>query len=211
MIEKLKNLFKKKEEKAEPTVEEHIADMFTELKVDAVKICIGGDLSEYGENLGCQLGEFRDNLFEKTGFIFPPVRVIVSDEIQENEFRILLREKLTLTGYCRLNQEDAVSEIINSLQNVYENNIDRIFSNEIAEKYIDTVQKQNGWLIWNLTNAMPAWGIRLVLVRLLQQGRSIKDINYIFDKICKYATKNRDVCIKADPYLVSEKMCSEYK
>ena len=65
------------------------------------------------------------------------------------------------------------------------------------EKYIDTVQKQNGWMVWNLTNAMPVWGIKLILVNMLKRDKSIKDINYVFEKICKYATKNRDICIKA--------------
>lgn len=211
MIDYIKNIFKfnKKNEICKKTANDRIAEMYCELSTDIVCIKTGNDLNSFHDNLGDELSNFRENLFEKSGFIFPLIRVIADNELQENEFKIIIRSKEVKNGFCHLNQDDAINEIISSLEEVYEKNIDIIFSNEIMEKYMDTVQKQNGWMVWNLSNAIPLWGIRLILVNLLKQGKSIKDINYIFDKICIYATKNRDVCIKADPYVISDKMCNE--
>lgn len=211
MINYLKNLLKKnkKEENVPYSVENRINDMFGELSEDIFSVKTGTDIVAFCDILGEEISDFRENLFQKSGFIFPVVRVIDCDDLQENEFQIFIRDKLIFNGFCHLNQDDAVAEIIDAIKDVYNKNIEKIFCNEILEKYIDTVQKQNGWLVWNLTNAMPIWGIKLILVNLLQNGKSIKNISYVFEKICKYATKNRDICIKADPYVVAEKMCSD--
>ncbi|MCR5261727.1 MAG: FHIPEP family type III secretion protein [Candidatus Gastranaerophilales bacterium] len=211
MIEYFKKLFNKNKTDGNTpkTAEDRINEMYGELSADIVSIKLGNDIGAFYDNLGLELAEFRENLFEKTGFIFPPIRVTEQPDLQENEFTICVRNKEVKNGFCHLTEDDALNDIIKALEDVYKENIDKIFSNEIMEKYMDTVQKQNGWMVWNLSNAMPLWGIRLVLVNLLKEGKSIKDINYIFDKICIYATKNRDVCIKADPYMISDKMSRE--
>ena len=81
-----------------------------------------------------------------------------------------------------------------------------IFSNEITEKYIDLVQRNNSWLIWNVLRMVPVTGIKVILVDILKAGKSIKDIVFVFEKICEYASENKDFATSKDPYRIAERV-----
>ncbi len=213
MFDKLKNLFMKNKNDV-VTVEqpnEHIDYLFRALVEENLVIKVGEDLGGFSACLVDEIWDFRDEICEKTGFIFPPVKIVENDSLQENEYEIFVQGKIYKHSFSLFNQESFCKEILDSLKSLCKKDIDMIFSNHIAEQYIDTVQKNNSWMIWNLTNAMPIWGIRLVLVSLLKEGKSIKNINYIFEKMNRYATKNREINYKADPYLVCKNVCNDLK
>lgn len=210
MFEKIKNFLKiKKKDKTEKTVKQRIDELFDSFNSEVVTIKIGEDIASFAKDLGTEIWEFRETLFENTGFIFPPVRILSSVDFQENEYQILLRDEEIFTGFSLFNQDDAVKEIVENLEGIYQANIEKFFVNEIMEKYLETMYKKNCCLTWNLLMAMPVLGIKLILINILQNGKSIKNIVAVFEKICEYATKNRDVCYKADPYVIADKVCSE--
>ena len=88
-------------------------------------------------------------------------------------------------------------------------NLDLVFTNEITEKYINAVQSRNGWLVWNVSHLIPVTGIKVILVNLLKNGKSINDITYIFEKICEAATKEKDWCSMRDPYKIAKAINTE--
>ena len=210
MIDLIKKFFdKKNNEPQEKTTEEKINDMFSQLYEDEITLYIGSDLAEFIDDFAEAISEFRESLFEKTGFIYPIVRTLDKSDFQENQYEILIRGKNYKTGYTHLNKDDAVNEVVRQLENLFDDEVEKIFSNELLEKYIDSVQKKNGWMVWNLTNSIHIWGIKYILISILKRGKSIKDLSRIFEKICVYATRNRDVCHKADPYAIADKVCCE--
>lgn len=88
-----------------------------------------------------------------------------------------------------------------------------IFDYEDLEKYIDVVRQSNEFLVENLvTDSLTLTDIKLLLVSLIQERVSIKDIVYIFEKI-------NDVvgdCEKAElldrlRLALSRQICNRYK
>ena len=57
---------------------------------------------------------------------------------------------------------------------------------ELTEKYMETVQRNNGWLICYLSRLIPTTGIKIILSDLIKNGKSINDISFIFEKICLF-------------------------
>ena len=51
---------------------------------------------------------------------------------------------------------------------------------------------------------VPITGIRAILIDILNDGKSIKDIVFVFEKICEYASENRDFLATKDPYKIAE-------
>ena len=141
------NLFKKFFDKKDntpilPTTEDKIKEMFEQLYEDEITLYIGSDLTAFGDDFADAIGTFRDDLFEKTGFIYPIVRVLDRTDFQENQYELLIRGKEYMTGYTHLNKDDAVNEVVRQLENLFDDCVEKIFSNELIEKYVDAVQKK---------------------------------------------------------------------
>ena len=141
---------------------------------------------------------------EKSGFIIPPVRVINDRTLQENELQILIRGHVVFQDFTIPKKDYILETVLNNLAKITTKNISEIFTNEITEKYIDLVQKNNSWLIWNVMRIIPVTGIKLILVDILKAGKSIKDIVFVFEKICEYASENKDLLSPKDPYKIAE-------
>ncbi len=205
MIGKLKTLLNiKKPKQVQKTLDEKITDLFESLQVDALAVSFGDDILPFAQNIVNCIGKFRVAMKEKSGFIIPPVRVINDKDCQENEIQILVRGHVVFQDFALPTKDYVLETILNNLAKISTKNISDIFTNEMTEKYIDLVQKNNSWLIWNVMRIVPVTGIKLILVDILKAGKSIKDIVFVFEKICEYASENKDFMSTKDPSKIAE-------
>ena len=187
MIEKLKNIFKLQQETdVNINIEDKINKLFESLNSDIITIIVGNDLISYGNNVPDIVNDVRFEIKNKSGFIYPLVHVISSENLQENEIIFKVRDKKVLQKFIIPNQKSFKREIKSGLIEIYNKYLNEIFTCEITEKYINQVQKKCPWLIWNITSVYSITEIREVLVQVLEKEKSIKNICYIFEKFSEY-------------------------
>lgn len=205
MIGMLKNLLHLKKPKTpQKSIDECISDLYDSLQVDVLAVAFGDDILPYAQNIVNGIGKFRIKLKDQSGFIIPPIRVINDKSLQENEIHILVRGHVVYSDFAVPTKEYVLKSIMTNLSSIATKNVSDIFSNEITEKYIDLVQRNNSWLIWNVLRMVPVTGIKVILVDILKAGKSIKDIVFVFEKICEYASENKDFATSKDPYRIAE-------
>ncbi|MGN0017732.1 MAG: FHIPEP family type III secretion protein [Candidatus Gastranaerophilaceae bacterium] len=209
MLEKIKQLLKLNRKEPVESVEDQINDMFKSLSVDELRIIVGEDLIGIAPAICQRIQELRKKIKEEKGFIMPAVRIIDDFDLQENEYQIQVKNKTVFTGYTVPKETYACDEISKNMEISCMENLDLVFTNEITEKYINAVQSRNGWLVWNVSHLIPVTGIKVILVNLLKNGKSINDITYIFEKICEAATKEKDWCSMRDPYKIAKAINTE--
>ncbi len=184
MLEKIKQILHiNKPEIMPPTVQEQIDDMFNDLTSENLRFYIGSDLIEHHAAISSAISGLREEIKNECGFIFPAVRVTSKDELQENECQLLVCEKVVATDFVIPKEEEVKSSINKLLRKGIDSNLSTIFSNEIVEKYIDFVQKTDGWMVWNVTSRLSTVEIKEILVDILESKKSISNISYIFEKI----------------------------
>ena len=184
----LKKILKKEEEfqENEQNVFEKIDEMFESLDSDIITLSVGEDLVNLKSILISTIDKYREELKNSSGFILPPVHILQNDSLQENEFVIKIREKDVLQKFVVPNQDETSKELQESLETIYSSHLDEIFTYETTEKYINIVQKKHIWTIWNISLFYSITEIREVLIQLLKSKKSIKNINYIFEKFADY-------------------------
>lgn len=187
MLQKIKNIFKKQDQTNIKPVEEQIKDAFESLCADTIAIKIGEDLIDFGTEIVNEISILREDLKNETGFILPPVRVVGNDKfkLQENQFIIEIRGKKVIENFVIPNLKTTKEEIYSTLKQTSYNHIDQIFTMEICEKYINFVQQNNSWLIWDISKQLNGYEIREILINILKNKKSIFDIVYIFEQIEK--------------------------
>ena len=189
MLEKIKNLFKKETEETTNTssFEEQFDELFNSLGGDVITLELGEDFVDYKDAILETIGKYRETLKEKNGFIIPSVHILSNDELQENEIIVKVREKQVLEKFIVPNEKHLKKEVEKSLELICENYIDDIFTYELTEKYINTAQNKLLGTIWHVTAIYTITEIRTVLVNLLENKKSIKNIVYIFEKFAEHA------------------------
>lgn len=211
MIEKIRNLLKFNRKSKEKTVQDEIDEMFDSLGVDALKITIGEDLVPFGNDLIASIKDLRKKIKSDTGLIIPQVRILDDSELQENEYKITIQEKTVFTGFTVPKEDYAVNEITTNLEKECIKNVELVLSNELTEKYMETVQRTNGLLVYYLSRLFPPTGIKIILTDLIKNGKSINNINYIFEKICEVATKDQDIYKIRDARKIAKEINLEIK
>ena len=183
MLERLKQILHIKGREKETGVYDRIDTLFFSLKEDIICIEIGEDLVSFGKDICKIIDNVREEIKDELGFIMPAVRVRDVPAMQENEYVIKVKNRTVCEGYVVPNKSGVTDEIYESLKNVLLNNFKTILTNELTEKYIESVRAKNGLLIWDITGAISTTEIRIILGDLLENGKSIKDISNIFEKI----------------------------
>ena len=214
MLKRIKKLLHIGTEAADNSVYNKIDNLFDTLSDDSLVVYIGTDLSTYIDSIIEVVSNLREEVKGECGFIMPAVSIKENFVIQENEFKICLSEECIEDRFVIPTKDNTCEEVYDALKSVVYNNIDRIFTNEITEKYINSVQRKNGWLIWNLTNVMSVIDIRTILVDIISFGKSIGDINYIFEKIGEQVLSNEDYrdCVRRyNPHIISKAIANRLK
>lgn len=190
MIDRIKEFFHIKQKEVTKTTEEKIKDLFESLSVDVLRIEIGLDLVEFGDDICNKIWEVREEYKNALGYIVPACRVLENDEIQENCLRVFVREKLVEEIFVVPNKESVLNDLGEILKSVCIDYIDDIFTMDMMENYLDIINKNNNWLVWDCTRFYSVSGLKSILVSLIKEGQSISDICFIFEKINEYIVDN---------------------
>lgn len=187
MLERIKKLLNIKHEdnkgSEEVNVYEKIDNLFDSLSEENIRIQIGEDLIPYRDIVIEVIGTIREEVKDECGFIMQAVNIKNNDVLQENEFVIFVQNECTYRGFVIPTEEGVREEIYDALKDSVYGKMDKIFTYEVTEKYINTVQRNNGWLVWNVTNVLSIAQIKIILSQIIAAGKSISNINYIFEKI----------------------------
>lgn len=181
----LKNTYKKENNTKTKDIFEKINDLFSSLDDDVIRFQIGADIPPNIDVILNTMDSERNRIAKATGFILPPVRFLEDNDIQENSYNVYVNGKLVEEKFIIPNKEHIEEEIVNSINNLYEEHLDEIFSNEMVEKYICEVKNKNSKLSADLCNWLACAEIKYILVDLLKNNKSIKNIVYIFEKIAE--------------------------
>ena len=183
MLKRIKNLFRKKAEENKLSVNEKIDNLFEELCRDTIQIYLGEDLTKL-QNAFCEtIQKLREEIKNECGFIIPQIHLQDGYLMQENEFEIYVRGNYAGGGFLIPNTEGIKDEFYDKLKTIIYDKIDVIFTNDITEKYLDIAQRKNSLLVWNITKLLSVTEIKIILSDLINNGKSICDIGYIFEKI----------------------------
>ena len=205
MLKRIINLLKISKKEMLPTAEKNIDRLFENLDSETIKILIGSDLESFIEEICLNISLFREGIKENCGFIFPAVMVKSGCNLQENELQIFVNDKLVCTEFTVPNKTYFETNFQDMLQKFFETNLEDIFSNSLVEKYVNQVQKNNCWLVWNLTSRISLVEIKAVLIDLIQQRKSINNITYIFEKMCEQLYLE-DSYLERKPHKISERI-----
>ena len=209
MFTRIINLFKFKQKEETPSVFERIDNLYDALNDDLILVKIGSDLVPHGEYICSIISDLREEIKDECGFIFPPARVLDFDYLQENEYVIKIKGTEVANGFLIPNQDGIKEEFYDTFKTVIYDSLETLFTNEVAEKYIDTVQRRNGWLIWNLTNSLSTIELKTILLDIIQKGKSINNINFIFEQIGAQVLtdgKYRDCLAKHNPHSIAKQI-----
>ena len=207
MLHRIKQIFHLKNREEAPTVYEKINNLFDSLNEDIILVQIGSDLIPFAEFICNLISSLREEIKDECGFILPPVRILENECYQENEYTIDVRGEQAASGFLIPNEEGIREEFYEALKTVAYARIDDIFTNELAEKYINIVQRENGRLIWDLTNLLSVVDIKVILSDIINMGKSINNINYIFEKIGEQILSDgeyREYGKKYNPHVISK-------
>lgn len=163
--------------------EDKVNQLFNRLGEEVIKIEIGEDLAQFAEDMCTLIEEFRENTMKKNGFILPLTNIIQNNELQENEFLLKVHGNETYHEFLIPTEEYINKEINKALDATVNSNLKDLFSNKIIEKYVDSARTGNEYLIYNICNTLTNYEIRDILVTLIENGKSINDIGYIFERI----------------------------
>lgn len=102
--------------------------------------------------------------------------------------------------------------ISNALKYVAVKHVEDLLDYEDIEKYLDVVEKENPYLIDNIVPDILTYAdIKYIMVSLIKENVSIKNITYIFEKINDYADDGSKVdIINKIRLALSRQICSKY-
>ena len=205
MIKKVLKIFNIPRQEQILSTEEKIDELFNSLDSESIKVLIGSDLEIFGESFCESISLFRENLKEEFGFILPGIRIKSDCSLQENEFIILINNKKVYQEFAIPKTEYIETNFPKAFEEVFKNHLDSFFSSSILEKYINFAQKENSWLVWNLTCSLTLVEIKTILIDLIKNGKSINNITYVFEKICEQIYIE-DYYLHRKPHKISEKL-----
>ena len=167
---------------------------YDRLGTDILMITLGSELNDYadteqGGNLLPRIAKLRKKLTEELGYVIPNVRVIPSVENEPKEFDIWVRGKLVAKGDVSDKPEflDDADVITEELHKVVLSQVNYILSLNSVYKMTELVRSRDALLVDYMKDYVDSLDIRNILVSLLEQKLSIKDIELIYLKIADYA------------------------
>ncbi len=211
MLKRFFNLFNKKDNSITSLsdINEKIDNIFDSLEEHVIKIEIGADLIPYKSIICDTIFEIRKEIKDECGFVIPIVDIQYNCFLQENELITYIHRKLCIDSFLIPNETAIKEEFYEVFKSNMYDSIQALFTNEITEKYISVVQKNNNLLIWNLTNILSTIDIKNILVDIILKGKSISNINYVFEKIGEQVLNNgeyRDYFKKYNSHFIARQV-----
>lgn len=188
MLKKIKLFFKNmKKSKVEETVPKNeiidFKDNFSLLKEETIEFKIGSDIAFFIDDILSSIKDIRKEIINETGFIFPQIRIRENRKLQENECIVYIQGRKVYQEFFICNKTELNKELKNLVNKIYDEYLEEIFTNELFEEYITYVQRENAWLVWNISQVLFVSDIKYLLISLLRHNKSIKNISLVFEKM----------------------------
>lgn len=183
--------------------------MYQRLGVDVLSLQVGfgliplADPSQRNKLLPA-VAALRKNLTDSLGYIIPNIRVMDSNKLKPNECVISIRGNVRsrfLVDVKASNKEEIIVEEIKKACIKYVNDI---YSKTDVLKLMELVRSQDPTLVNDLVpDLISAIDLRRIIVNLLREQVSIKDVILIFERLCDFARFNHQ------PTVLTERLRSE--
>ncbi len=208
MIDLLRKILKSFGQKEESmSAADEVEGLYGSLNDDILQLVLGADLIALGKNFAEKISEIRKEIKSECGFILPPVRILDNKFIQENEFDIFINGKKIETGFLVPNYAGINEEFYETMKTVIYDNLQYLFTTKVAEKYIDSVQSYNSWLVYNLFLKISIIDLKTIMLDIINQGKSINNVNYILEQIGEHVLgdgKLQDCYTRHNPHLIAK-------
>ena len=209
MLEKIIKLFNfQKNTETNETILNNIDDLFNSMNSDIITIFVGSDFTKLVDTITNTIKTTRMKVKEDTGFIIPEIHILNDDNLQENELNLHIRGKKVLQRFVVPNIKEIEKELQEILNIIYQEHLEEIFSLELVEKYIEFSREKLAWTIWNITNMYSISEIRNILIYILKNQKSIRDINYVFEKFAICCSDFNSV-YRQNPDIIAQRVASE--
>ena len=128
----------------------------------------------------------REELADSLGYIIPNVRICNDYDLKNDEYEIFVRTK-SIGKFKFEESNEKLEQIIENLRKISLENISKIFLQENAQKLLDEVSNKK--IVETLLQNLSVEDVRLILIELINQKVSIKDNNYVFERMSVYSNK----------------------
>ena len=212
MLKRIINFLNINRKKEKISTEDKINNLYNRLYNDIILLNVGEDLSKLNDVFYDVIQNIREEIKEECGFIIPKIPVVYNEVLQENEFVFFIRGAFAKNGYLIPNEDGIKKEFYDELKTLIYDKMKIIFTNEITERYINTVQNKNNWLVWNITSILSIPDIKIILSDIINNGKSINDIEYIFEKIgdnILLEGKYQDCLKKYNPHNIAKEIIKD--
>lgn len=163
---------------------------FNLLSEDIIRFNVGYDFVPVIDDLLEAIKNARKKLTNETGFVFPLVRVIDDSSIQENKVVVFVQGKEVYEEFFVCTKKEIEKETEKIIRKIYGEYLDEIFTNELLDKYIEQVSKRSCWVVWDILKVLLTSDLKYLLISLLKNGKSIKNITNVFEKISNILNYN---------------------
>lgn len=179
--------------------------LYERLGVDVMSITVGQKLINYFDpensmDLISFASQLRKELTDDLGYIIPNIRFTDCDAKGYEVFlsvRGVLRDKFVLNPV----KDDIREVIFNHTRNCCIKYVNEILTKTDVIKVMEVVRIQDPTLVNDLIPAeISATDFRRILVNLLREEVSIKDITKIFERLAEFVKQNKN------PYILSERL-----
>lgn len=209
MLEKIIKLFNfQKNTETNETILNNIDDLFNSMNSDIITIFVGSDFTKLVDTIIETIKTTRTKVKEETGFIIPEIHILDDNNLQENELNLYIRGKKVLERFIVPNIKEIEKELQEILNIIYQEHLEEIFSLELVEKYIEFSREKLAWTIWNITSMYSISEIRNILIYILKNQKSIRDINYVFEKFAICCSDFNSV-YRQNPDIIAQRVASE--
>ena len=160
------------------------AKYYERLGVEILRITLGKELAplvdtEANGNLIPRLVGIRKQLADELGYVLPNVRFLPSFENEPKEYDIWVRGKLVAKGDVSEKQEflDDADVIVEHLKKIALEQVDYIFTLSDVYRLTELVKTKDEELANTVLEYVDSLDIRTIIVKLIKQKRSVKDID----------------------------------
>ena len=171
------------------------AKYYEQLGVETLKITLGKDIAPLADtdangNLIPRLVGLRKQLVDELGYIIPNVRFLQSSENEPKEYDIWVRGKLVAKGDVSGEKPDFLDDadvIVGHLKKAVIEHVDYIFTLSDVYRLTELVKSKDEALINTLSEYVDSLDLRNILVKLIKLKKSIKDVEFVYQRIADYA------------------------
>ena len=155
--------------------------------IDIIKVSLPKNLKNISTDLMAKIVGLREELADNLGYIIPNVRICNDFDLKKDEYELFVRTKSI--GKFKFEEDgNVLDQILENIKKACLENISKIFLQENTQKLLDEVSNKK--VVENLLQNLSVEDIRLVLIQLINENISIKDNNYVFERMSVYSNKS---------------------